>query len=372
MRKRKAPDTGTNIVEEQNGTVKYPPHKKANSSAGERHRLQAGPDVPRTGPPQQASKDEKSNAQLSAAAGVKLPGKQAAATGGKHRSGPPPAGAGPGGMSSNWQLLKATMQQHQRKRPGNGSHSNERKAPPPSAGEGGAASEASHHNHGGGGSRPLNLGLPRGTSAVHGGLTKVAAMDCEMVGVGVTGARSILARVCIVNAHGNVVYDKFVAPLEKVTDYRTFVSGVRASDLRAGRDHGGLDARDTWLQVLLLSHPKKDIRDTYKYRPLRELARGSRKLKHIAERVLGAAIQAGEHCPADDARAALYVYYKLKKEWEQSLQPAPRLGGALREGGGGRAGSAATKASGGAEESKLFAKPRAELVRRIKDGSETP
>ena len=52
------------------------------------------------------------------------------------------------------------------------------------------------------------------------------AMDCEMVGVGEDGSDSILARVSIVNHFGHCIYDKFVKPTERVTDYRTKVSGV--------------------------------------------------------------------------------------------------------------------------------------------------
>ena len=48
------------------------------------------------------------------------------------------------------------------------------------------------------------------------GITKILGMDCEMVGVGVAGTDSILARVSIVNHFGHKVYDKFVAPREKV------------------------------------------------------------------------------------------------------------------------------------------------------------
>ena len=48
------------------------------------------------------------------------------------------------------------------------------------------------------------------------GVTKILGMDCEMVGVGADGVDSILARVSIVNHFGNVLYDKFVAPREKV------------------------------------------------------------------------------------------------------------------------------------------------------------
>jgi RNA exonuclease 4 len=51
-------------------------------------------------------------------------------------------------------------------------------------------------------------------------VTKVVAMDCEMVGVGPGGTRSALARVCIVNDDGNPILDAYVKPKEKVTDYR--------------------------------------------------------------------------------------------------------------------------------------------------------
>jgi RNA exonuclease 4 len=68
---------------------------------------------------------------------------------------------------------------------------------------------------------------------------RVVAIDCEMVGVGpVTGYKcrggkqvSALARVSIVDFHGNIVLDAYVKPNEAVTDYRTSVSGIRPSDL---------------------------------------------------------------------------------------------------------------------------------------------
>ena len=55
-----------------------------------------------------------------------------------------------------------------------------------------------------------------------------------MVGVGPEGSESTLARVSIVNYHGVVMLDQFVRPREKVTDYRTWVSGIREEDLRGG------------------------------------------------------------------------------------------------------------------------------------------
>ena len=50
------------------------------------------------------------------------------------------------------------------------------------------------------------------------GVTQVLAMDCEMVGVGPEGARSALARVCIVNNDGHPILDAYVKPKEQVWD----------------------------------------------------------------------------------------------------------------------------------------------------------
>lgn len=74
-------------------------------------------------------------------------------------------------------------------------------------------------------------------------LSQVVAIDCEMVGVGPPIGhktrngkrdpirRSALARVSIVDFHGHVVLDAYIKPREKVTDFRTSVSGIRPSDL---------------------------------------------------------------------------------------------------------------------------------------------
>ena len=116
------------------------------------------------------------------------------------------------------------------------------------------------------------------------GVTKILGMDCEMVGVGTDGVDSILARVSIVNHFGNPLYDKFVAPREKVTDYRTAVSGVRPEDLVGAPEFKDVQAEVAELikdrvlvghaihhdlKVLFLDHPKKMIRDTSKYKPFK-------------------------------------------------------------------------------------------------------
>ena len=55
-----------------------------------------------------------------------------------------------------------------------------------------------------------------------------------MVGVGPNGSESSLARVSLVNFHGAVILDEFVRQRERVTDYRTLVSGVRETDMING------------------------------------------------------------------------------------------------------------------------------------------
>jgi RNA exonuclease 4 len=43
-------------------------------------------------------------------------------------------------------------------------------------------------------------------------------------------------------------------------------------------------------------------------------------LRVLAKRELGLDIQAGEHSSVDDARAALYLYHKARREWERAAR----------------------------------------------------
>ncbi|KAI7844376.1 hypothetical protein COHA_002174 [Chlorella ohadii] len=238
----------------------------------------------------------------------------------------PKPGAAPAAAAaaatSNWAALKAAMdaakQQQQAARP---HWQKKRKAEAASGAEAQPAAPAN---------RPTSTGSDTGP-------TKVLAIDCEMVGVGPGGEQSALARVCIVNSAGNVLLDRYVRPKEKVTDFRTKVSGIRPSNLRDAAPFeevqrqvadllkgrivvGHAIAND--LEALLLSHKRKDVRDTSRYPPLmREQPRTGklkpRALRHLAAEQLGLTIQEGEHSPVDDARAALLLYMRHRKEWER-------------------------------------------------------
>ncbi|CAJ0960107.1 unnamed protein product, partial [Mesorhabditis belari] len=166
--------------------------------------------------------------------------------------------------------------------------------------------------------------------------TPVMALDCEYVGTGVGGKEDALARVSIVNEQGKVVYDKYVKPKEKVTDFRTHVSGIRPAhlitaetfqkvrnevcELFSGRTIVGHALHNDY-RVLQLDHPKKLTRDTAKVKCLRNEAQCGKfpPLKLYAEKLLGIQIQQGEHDSVTDARVALRIYQMYKKKIEDEI-----------------------------------------------------
>lgn len=166
-------------------------------------------------------------------------------------------------------------------------------------------------------------------------LTKFLAMDCEMVGVGYDGNDHMLARVSMVNKFGDCIYDKFVKAREEVKDYRTDISGVRKEDLLNGEEFIKVQKEVSELirgrilvghslkndlSVLFLSHPKRNIRDTSRYKPFRKITKGSTpSLKRLAKELLGIEIQSGEHSSVEDARAAMQLYCTVAKQWESQI-----------------------------------------------------
>ncbi|XBW34526.1 hypothetical protein QEN19_000074 [Hanseniaspora menglaensis] len=161
---------------------------------------------------------------------------------------------------------------------------------------------------------------------------KFVAIDCEFVGCGPKGCNSELARVSIVNFFGYVVYDCFVKPRYKVTDYRTRVSGIRPSDLRNGISFEKArsevaeiinnkvligHAVQNDLFVLDLKHPFESTRDTSIYPAYKQLNNNKKpSLKFLAETLLGEIIQDGEHSSVIDAQATMKLFKHDKKNFE--------------------------------------------------------
>ncbi|ANB15966.1 Rex4p [Sugiyamaella lignohabitans] len=169
------------------------------------------------------------------------------------------------------------------------------------------------------------------------------ALDCEFVGTGPDGATSILARVSIVNYFGYVLLDTFVRPSERVTDWRTWVSGVtprsvqgapslrevqnQASKILENRILVGHSVRHD-LEVMGISHPRNDIRDTSSYSLFREVSKGrTPSLKTLSRHFIGLNIQSGEHSSIEDARATMLLYRLYKAGFEKKHS---RNGGGYR------------------------------------------
>ncbi|EHY59345.1 3'-5' exonuclease [Exophiala dermatitidis] len=163
---------------------------------------------------------------------------------------------------------------------------------------------------------------------------KYVAIDCEMVGVGPNpGRQSALARVSIVNYNGDQVYDSYVIPVETVTDWRTHVSGIAPKHMKHARPLAEVRAdverilKDRIivghairhdLEALMLTHPKRDIRDTARHLPYRKLAGGgSPRLKILASELLGCTIQEGEHSSIEDARATMLLFRRDKAAFDR-------------------------------------------------------
>ncbi|CAL8084886.1 unnamed protein product [Orchesella dallaii] len=163
--------------------------------------------------------------------------------------------------------------------------------------------------------------------------TGIIAMDCEMVGVGPM-MESALARVSIVNEYGYCLYDKFVKPKLKVTDFRTKYSGIREADLRnatpfelVGKEVARLlkshiligHSLEYDLAVLFLTHPKARTRDTAVYFKKVLHQRLTPALRTLVKKILGVQIQEGEHSSIVDAQATMALYRVCQKDWELSV-----------------------------------------------------
>ncbi|XP_056137981.1 apoptosis-enhancing nuclease [Lampris incognitus] len=175
----------------------------------------------------------------------------------------------------------------------------------------------------------------------------VVALDCEMVGTGLGGRCSELARCSILDYHGNILYDKYIRPCQPVTDYRTRWSGIQRHHLQNAVPF--TEAREEILGILEgkvvvghsiyndfraldYFHPSHMVRDTSATRLLSRLAgfppERCASLKILASRLLDRRIQDGKkgHCSVQDAQAALDLYKLVEVDWEGEMQDRLRGG----------------------------------------------
>ncbi|KAK0462857.1 ribonuclease H-like domain-containing protein [Desarmillaria tabescens] len=169
---------------------------------------------------------------------------------------------------------------------------------------------------------------------------KYLSIDCEMVGIGIDGSESSLARVTVVNFYGAVQMDEFVRQKERVVDYRTRYSGIRPSDMVRAKPFEEVQKQVSDLlqdrilvghavyndlKVLLLSHPRSQLRDTQYYAGKFKVVKSRFvALRNLVKQELDITIQDGEHSSLTDARATMAVYRLHRKEWEKgTVQKKP-------------------------------------------------
>jgi len=171
---------------------------------------------------------------------------------------------------------------------------------------------------------------------------RYVAIDCEMVSV---RGISTVARVSIVDWDGDTVFNSFVRVEDEVTDYLTFVSGIRQADIESEDAMSFEDCQDAILEIisgkiivghalrndfiaLNIMHPWHLIRDTARYEPFMKpcLIEPNllvpKKLKVLAKNKLDMIIQEDgqEHDSLEDATAAMELYKKARPKWENAMQ----------------------------------------------------
>ena len=76
----------------------------------------------------------------------------------------------------------------------------------------------------------------------------------------------------------------------------------------------------------MLQHPAKLIRDTAKYKPLKnEKTNSAQSLKNLAKKYLDRDIQGSSHSSVEDAQSAMDLYKMHKKEWDQSIYKREKI-----------------------------------------------
>ena len=79
------------------------------------------------------------------------------------------------------------------------------------------------------------------------------------------------------------------------------------------------------MEVLGFRFPEDQVRDTSLYGPFVNRRGRTPGLKSLVKKHLGYDIQLGEHDPVEDARAALYLYLKEMKAWEEKVKKRKQI-----------------------------------------------
>ncbi|EIW70332.1 hypothetical protein TREMEDRAFT_60823 [Tremella mesenterica DSM 1558] len=156
------------------------------------------------------------------------------------------------------------------------------------------------------------------------------ALDCEMVGIRdpqyPNREVSALASLVIVDHTGKILYQSLVhVPTDQVVDWRTSKSGIAPGDLDNAPSLENVQeevkrilkskilvGHSVWndLSAIEIVHPKKDVRDTALYKPLRLHGFAQYRypsLVRMTMEVLNRKIQSGKHDPVSTTMNDFFI-----------------------------------------------------------------
>ncbi|CAD5112469.1 unnamed protein product [Dimorphilus gyrociliatus] len=171
-------------------------------------------------------------------------------------------------------------------------------------------------------------------------LEDLVSLDCEMVGVGQDRSCAI-ARCSLVDYQCRTLCDIYVKPDKPITDYRTFVSGIRPCHMKnaISLEEAVSIISELVKDKIVVGHSlyndlrllnglqKLDTRDTIKCErlKLKALAVNCEKkgLASLSYCLLKKKIQVGEHCSVEDAVATMqlfkYAHFDIRPEGNDCL-----------------------------------------------------
>ena len=146
----------------------------------------------------------------------------------------------------------------------------------------------------------------------------------------------------IVNYNGHVLYDKYVRPAGRITDFRTWVSGITPAHLK--ESNGAIsfsEAKKNSHRILkdkiIVGHSihhdfkaleyegmqdteNKRVRDLTHFPKYKNQFGQIMSLKNLSSLHLGRTIQQGQHNSVIDAKASMALYRVNEKEWEEHVK----------------------------------------------------
>jgi len=145
----------------------------------------------------------------------------------------------------------------------------------------------------------------------------------------------MLARLCIVDYHGDILLDSLVLPTDEVIDYYTERTGFKASHFVPSESVVPFEqvryqaqllllnkivvAYELWtsLDALRLCHRADQTRDLATYIPMQiTIAKGDDGFQNLTKHFMNRTIRVGLENAVEDARAAMDLFRSCSGEWE--------------------------------------------------------